>query len=363
MKPWVDFKAIKAAADFRPVLAHYGLELKAKGPELTGLCPFHQDTRPSFRVNLEKQVFHCFGCGAKGNVLDFVSRKEGVAIRKAAELVAQWCGVEGTKRPVSANTKIATPLPKSPPRGTQEPARQSEGPKTAQHTSPAAGVAVEATRPQGVPADIAGGEAVNRPLTFTLKLDPAHPYLAERDLAGETIAHFGLGYCSRGVMKGRIAIAIHDAGGDLVAYAGRWPGDPPEGEPKYRLPDGFKKSLVLYNLNRVVAFKAPHGDRILLPLIVVEGYWSVFRLHQLGYPNVVALMGKEFSFAQEQLLAAHADRAIVMMDGDPAGREAQAANVARLARRLYVRAVDVPEGSQPDTLPEAELRALLAVPS
>ena len=79
MKPWVDFKAIKASADFRPVLAHYGLEFKAKGPELVGLCPFHRDTRPSFRVNLEKQVFHCFGggCGAKGNIIDFVSRKEG----------------------------------------------------------------------------------------------------------------------------------------------------------------------------------------------------------------------------------------------------------------------------------------------
>ena len=101
-------------------------------------------------------------------------------------------------------------------------------------------------------------------------------------------------------MKGRIAIPIHDASGTLVAYAGRWPGDPPEGEPKYKLPEGFKKSLVLYNLNRVVAFKANANasSRVLLPMIVVEGYWSVFRLHQLGYPNTVALMGSDLSAAQ-----------------------------------------------------------------
>ena len=352
MKPWVDFKVIKERADFRPVLEHYGLELKAKGPELVGLCPFHRDTKPSFRVNLEKQVFHCFGCGAKGNILDFVSRKEGVTIRAAAELVAEWCGLESAKKPVSASTHIATPAPKSPPRGSTALAGRAEAAKPSRGTTGAAEGPTEA--PAAEP---------NRPLTFTLKLDPEHPYLAERGLAGETIAHFGLGYCSRGVMKGRIAIAIHDAGGDLVAYAGRWPGEPPDGEPKYKLPEGFKKSLVLYNLNRVVAFKSKPADRILLPVIVVEGYWSVFRLHQFGYPNVVALMGRDLSAAQESLLAEHAERVIVMMDGDAPGREAQAEIVGRLARRLYVHALDLPAGAEPDTLAEEVLRALLELPA
>jgi DNA primase len=87
-------------------------------------------------------------------------------------------------------------------------------------------------------------------LTFESKtLDRKHPYLKERGLKKETIKEFGLGYCKRGLMKGRIAILIHNEEGDLVAYAGRYPGDPPEGEPKYKFPPRFKKSLVVFNLN------------------------------------------------------------------------------------------------------------------
>ena len=86
-KGWVDFKQIKAEVTFEQVLDHYGIELKpAKGSELLGLCPFHEDTKPSFRVNTEKRVFHCFGC-------DFVARKEGVTIRKAAVLLSEWFGI------------------------------------------------------------------------------------------------------------------------------------------------------------------------------------------------------------------------------------------------------------------------------
>src|SRR5437879_13493212 len=93
-KGWVDFRYVKASVTFEQLLAHYGLELKpAKGSELLGLCPFHQDTKPSFRVNTAKNVFHCFGCDAKGNVLDFVAREESVTIRRAALLLSEWLGI------------------------------------------------------------------------------------------------------------------------------------------------------------------------------------------------------------------------------------------------------------------------------
>jgi DNA primase len=93
-KGWVDFKHIKASVSFEQLLAHYGLELRpTKGFELLGLCPFHEDTKPSFRVNTEKGVFHCFGCDAKGNLLDFVARKESVTIRKVAILLSGWFGI------------------------------------------------------------------------------------------------------------------------------------------------------------------------------------------------------------------------------------------------------------------------------
>jgi DNA primase len=90
-KGWVDFKHVKASVTFEQLLAHYKLELKpAKGSELVCLCPFHEDTKPSLRVNTEKRVFHCFGCDTKGNVLDFVARKEAVTIRKAALMLSEW---------------------------------------------------------------------------------------------------------------------------------------------------------------------------------------------------------------------------------------------------------------------------------
>src|SRR5258705_2735626 len=104
-----------------------------------------------------------------------------------------------------------------------------------------------------------------------------------------TIKTFGVGYCARGLMRGRIAIPIYDERGDLVAYAGRSVGkELAETKGKYRLPDGFKKSFVLFNLHRA----KEHAAR---GLIVVEGFFDAMKVHQAAYPNVVALMGSTVS--------------------------------------------------------------------
>ncbi len=87
-KDWIDFREIKEQLRFEPVLDRYQLRLKpTRGHELSGRCPFHEDRQPSFRVNTEKRIFNCFGCTAKGNVLDFVALKEGVGIKKQGEAV------------------------------------------------------------------------------------------------------------------------------------------------------------------------------------------------------------------------------------------------------------------------------------
>src|SRR5205823_9265116 len=126
-----------------------------------------------------------------------------------------------------------------------------------------------------------------------------HPYLLERGLGPETIAHFGIGYCTKGVMAERIAIPIHNAEGNVVAYAGRWPAEPDEDRPKYKLPQGFRKSLELFNIDRAIKESA---DK---PLVIVEGFFDCMKLHQYGCRKTVALMGSTMSAAQEEMIRKH----------------------------------------------------------
>ena len=99
-------------------------------------------------------------------------------------------------------------------------------------------------------------------------------------------------------MRGRVVIPIYNERGELVAYSGRHPGEPPEGRPKYLLPSGFRKSHVVFNLNRA-GIGAKEND-----LVVVEGFFDVFRVWQAGCHQVVAIMGSSLSERQRDLLAA-----------------------------------------------------------
>jgi DNA primase len=328
MAPYVDFEAIRAQVTFVMVFERYGIEVVGHTrDEVSIRCPFHEDSRPSLKANLGKGVFNCFGaCGAKGDVIAFVQRKEGIDTGnrnrdrvQAARMIAAWFGLGGdtTEKHVQAaeqNTEVA-PAPEDMPE-------------------------VE------TPAD-------NPVLTFALKLDPTHEYLAERGLRPETIERFGLGYCSRGILKGRIAIPIHNERGELVAYAGRWPGDKgwPEDEGKYKLPPNFHKKLELYNRHRVPGESTS--------VVLVEGFWSVWWLWQeLGLQNVVALMGCVLSEHQCRALSRF-PAVKIFFDGDKAGREAAGKVAADLARQGWVTIVECPEGLQPDQMNGVDLRKLL----
>ena len=157
-------------------------------------------------------------------------------------------------------------------------------------------------------------------------------------------------------MAGRIAIPIHDADGQVVAYAGRQVGEPPEGTPKYKLPPGFRKSQELFHLDRA---KQESG-----PLIVVEGFFGAMQLHQLGHRKVVALMGSSLSPAQEDLIRRHTDQhsqILVMLDEDDAGRSARDEIAARLAKFAFVRIhVFGVEGMQPEHLTAEQLAEVFA---
>lgn len=186
-----------------------------------------------------------------------------------------------------------------------------------------------------------------------------HPYLTkERGLILETIVDFGLGYFTgdKGLMVNRIVIPIHNVKGELVAYAGRWPGEPPEGTEKYKLPPKFNKLSEVFNLDR--AIKEP-ADK---PLVIVEGFFSVFKLHQLGWRKTVALMGWFMSPAQEELIREQVkgSRIVIMLDENKAGQEAREKMAGKLAKFAFVKihAFDKPE-MQPEDLSAEEVKQII----
>ena len=152
-------------------------------------------------------------------------------------------------------------------------------------------------------------------------------------------------------MAGRICIPIHNQLGELVAYAGRWPGDDvPEGQDRYKLPAKFQKRRVLFNLHRV----APGAH-----IVLVEGYWSAIRLHVLGLP-AAALMGWSVSPEQLALLRERGVRFVtLLLDGDDTGRRGREAVLPDFAAAFFVRAPFLPDGEKPDTLTEQQLRELV----
>ena len=339
---FIDFRFVKDNASFETVLRRYDIELRGGGDERSALCPFHEETKPSFKVNLAKGGFHCFGCGAKGNVLDFVAKLEGCDLRRAAILVAEACGISLSER---------TGAPE-PPQSGRETAKARKRPQPARAMPQAAPEAAEGPVARQKPDQRAKAcPERNPPLSFRLKLDSEHPYVMGR-LSPSLIQHFELGYCDRGLMKGRIAIPIHDVDGELVAYAGRWAGEEvPEEVEKYLLPPKFRKTLVLFNLSRLV--------RPVEHVVMVEGCFGAMRLHGLGVP-VVALMGSSVADEQVALLQeAGLRRVSLLLDGDAPGRAAALAMLPSLARSFFVRLCELPEGQQPDTVDEAALRALV----
>src|ERR1019366_8747638 len=314
---WVDFKAVKQSVTMEQILGRYGVKLKESGKELRGRCPIHQgDGTDSFHANTEKNAFHCFSCQAKGNVLDLVAAIEKCSVRDAALKLKDWF-------PVSASGSILAPGGKpivDSPLVTEELGERAEP---------------------------------NKPLGFQLKgMNFAHPYLAQRGIDPETAEYFGVGlFTGKGSMSGRIVIPIENDKGELVAYAGR---SVDGSEPKYKLPAGFKKGQVLYNLARVLEEDSTGA------VVLVEGFFDCMKV-VLAEHACVALMGCSMSGDQEEQLVAHFRQVVIMLDGDEAGRKAAGEIAGRLAHRVWVRVVDLPDGKQPDQLSTAELQAVLGV--
>jgi DNA primase len=331
---FVDFKAVKAAITMERVLEHYGLmdKFKRGNDSLSGPCPIHNGSNPTqFRVSISKNIWNCFSeCKHGGNTLDFIARIENVSIHAAALKAIEWFGLDTEAMSADSEQTADEPTPST---------KASEAPRP----KPAA---KQAVTPEPI--------GPNKALKFRLdKLEREHPYLAERGLKFETIVDFGVGFCRKGMMADRIAIPIHNPAGEVVAYAGRFPGEPEGDTPKYKLPQGFRKSLELFNVDRAV--KEPAGK----PLVIVEGFFDCMMLHQLGCRKVVALMGSTMSHAQEEIIVKHINRqsrVVIMLDRDEAGAAGAADIAVRLSQHAFVRVnIFGEEVTQPDELTEGEL--------
>jgi DNA primase len=344
MSGWINFKELRSKLDFELVLRHYGVDVKRKGDQHHGFCPLpnHGGNKnsPSFSANLTRGIFQCFGCGAKGNVLEFaaymekVDLEDGSALRGVAlKLQARFCA---------------------------ELAKESERTEKRQASNPAGAPKVEPTPTPTV--------VINAPLDFELKgLDAAHPYLLGRGFTSETIKYFGAGFCSRGMLKDRVAIPLHDSEGRLVGYAGRLVDDKlvNNENPKYRFPgtrtrDGkrfeFRKSLFLYNGFRL----QKHLDDV----IVVEGFFSVWWLHQCGFRQVVATTGADCSKKQAELIVSFlrpGGRVWIIPDGDQAGERVAQSLFAQISPFHFVRWVKLAKDTQPTDLSAEQLKTTFAL--
>jgi DNA primase len=353
---FIDFAAVKAAVSLEQVLEHYGVlaTLKPHGEKnLRGCCPIHKGDDPKqFSVTLEKNAWNCFSqCKHGGNMLEFVMQMEDCSSLAAAWKVNDWFNLGQEKK--AAERVRTQPAERREAPAANAPAHTASATTPREYPKASKASAVAATPEPELETGF------NKVLDFTLEnLDATHPYLKGRGLSAETLAHFGIGYCPKGIMAGRIAIPIHNTDGQVVGNAGRWPGEPDEGKEKYRLPGKFKKTLEVFNYHRAALESAD------TPLVIVEGFFPVMHLWQHGIRRVVAFMGWSMSERQEELIAklvTPESKIILMLDNDAAGIEARQKIAPRLAEHCFVRSFRWPEGiHQPDELTEEHLETLRA---
>lgn len=319
----IDFKYVREHADFEKVLAAYGVKLTKDGSkpgQWKALCPFHDDHKPSMKVNTERKIYNCFACDASGNVLDFVAQMDDLELRPAAKKVAELSGCA-----TSAGTQHKRRTSKADPKG-----RGASKPETA--AQPAA--KADKDTPE---------HAFNPPLNFELKnLRTEHPFFTERCITPEMIEAFGLGIATRGIMKGRLVFPIRNKDGQLVAYAGRWvDGELPEDTPKYKLPTGFRKELELFGYKEA---QAAGPD---CTLVLVESFLSVVKMADRYM--TASPMGRSLSPEQMTLLGALEPKQVVLLfDGDDPGRTAVETVGADLLKHGFtVTAPSVPTDFKP----------------
>lgn len=300
---------IRNSNDIVDIISQYVI-LKRSGRNFFGLCPFHKEKTPSFSVSPDKQIFHCFGCGAGGNVIHFISKIENVDFKESLEILADRAGI---KLPTLENNVDSKRL---------------ELKEKLYEINKLVAMYYHETlyKPQAKPAqeyvkkrkldnkalkEFCIGYAENANVLYKLLKEKG--FTEEEILASDLVIKKGNNYVDR--FKNRLIFPIQDIRNRFIAFGGRVLDN---SLPKYiNSPENivYSKARNLYGLNVAKNTKTRK-------LIIVEGYMDTVSLHQRGIDNVVASCGTALTEAQGRLLRKYAEKVIISYDSDSAGQAA-----------------------------------------
>ncbi|MFP6772943.1 MAG: DNA primase [Alphaproteobacteria bacterium] len=331
------------------------VKLVKRGREYTGLCPFHNEKSPSFTVNEDKDFYHCFGCSAHGNAINFVMNTEGLSFPEAVERLAAEAGMD---------------VPRSTPRDQEAEARRKDLYDVMQIAAEwfegqLVGMAGQGAR------DYLQGRGLDSPTIARFRIglapdgrDRMKQTLLSRNITEDQLIEGGLlikpedGGDSYDRFRNRLMFPIADAQGRIVAFGGRALG---EQRAKYlNSPETpiFHKGNLLYNLANA---RKPARDGN--ALVVVEGYMDVIALDQAGLPHAVAPLGTAVTEQQMQAMWRLVAEPSLCFDGDAAGQRAAQRAAVRALPLLKpghsLRFVVLPEGEDPDSLVRARGEAAI----
>ena len=330
---------IRNSNDIVDIISQY-VVLKRSGRSYFGLCPFHKEKSPSFSVSPDKQIFHCFGCGAGGNVFHFISKIENVNFIESVQTLADRAGIPLPSLDSGEDTK--TQMLKSKVYEINEVAAQFYHENLYKPTSKLAQDYVKKRK-------LDNKTLKNFTIGYSCRYNELYQELKRRGFKEEEILASSLviknedgSYVDR--FRKRFMIPIRDVKDRVIAFGGRVLDD---SKPKYiNSPENivYSKGRHLFGLN--VAKRNPM-DR----LIIVEGYMDAISLQQRGIPNVVASLGTALTEAQGRLLRRYANKIIIGYDSDGAGQAATMRGLEILQNLGYdvrILQLDDPNVKDPD---------------
>jgi DNA primase len=335
---------VRDSIDIVDLISGY-VSLKKTGKNHLGLCPFHAEKTPSFNVNPEKQIFHCFGCGVGGDVFKYLELQEGLNFPEA---VRQLAGKAGIPLPADSGSRKEDKRAEDERKALLTIIADAAGYYQKELEGPAGNLARAYLKNRGVTDRVVRefGIGFSRP-----EWDGLLQHLKHKGYAFGLMEKAGLivkrsegeGYYDR--FRGRIIFPIRDISGNVIAFGGRVMDD---SLPKYlNSPETplYSKSNVLYCLD-----KAKEPARKQKYFIIVEGYLDAIACHQYGAQNAVATLGTALTEGHLRLMRRFAQNLVLIFDPDPAGVKAAMRGLDLfVSSGMKVNVVSLPDNDDPDT--------------